>query len=253
MFQDTQPALLGADGDQDPWSEFRVSHPGEVVALMRQLRDGEHAVNLNAPDGRMLNTVLWALDEPNRRLNFSLNGEAPELAALTESEEVVAVAYLDSVKLQFDLSGLVVVRSARSAALQAAVPDVVYRFQRRQAFRVRPLVNSAPVARLRHPSMPEMALELRVLDVSIGGCALLVPPDVPPLQPGTRLSSVVVSLDPDTSFETAIQMQHVTSIHPDQHGVRMGCAWVRLSPVAERSLQLYIDQTQKRRRLLSLT
>ncbi len=253
MFQDTQPAMLDADGGEDPWSEFRVSHPGEVVGLMRRLRDGEHAVNLNAPDGRMLNTVLWALDESSRRLNFSLNGEPPELAALTASEEVVAVAYLDSVKLQFDLSGLVVVRSARSSALQAALPDVVYRFQRRQAFRVRPLASTAPVARLRHPSMPEMALELRVLDVSIGGCALLVPPDVPPLQPGTRLSSVVVSLDPDTTFETALQMQHVTSIHPDERGVRMGCAWVRLSPSAERSLQLYIDQTQKRRRLLSLS
>lgn len=252
MFLDTQPAMLDADGGADPWSEFRVSHPGEVVALMRRLRDGEHAVNLNAPNGRILDTVLWALDESSRRLNFAVSGEPPDLAALIESEEVVAVAYLDSVKLQFDLSGLLVVRSARSSALQAALPDVLYRFQRRQAFRVRPMVSTAPVARLRHPSMPEMALELRVLDVSIGGCALLVPPDVPPLQPGTRLSSVVVSLDPDTSFETGIQMQHVTAIQPDQRGVRMGCAWAGLSPNAERKLQLYIDQTQKRRRLLSL-
>lgn len=252
MFQDTQPALLGHDGGADPWAEFRVSHPGEVVGLMRRLRDGQHAVNLNAPNGRMLSTVLWALDESSRRLNFALGAETSELPALIESEEVVAVAYLDAVKLQFELSGLVVVRSARSAALQAALPDVLYRFQRRQAYRVRPLVPSAPVARLRHPSMPEMVLELRVLDVSIGGCALQVPADVPPLQPGTLLSSVVVSLDPDTTFETAVQMQHVSAIEPDQRGVRMGCAWDRLSPSAERKLQLYIDQTQKRRRLLSL-
>jgi flagellar brake protein len=252
MFQDTQPAALGADGASDPWAEFRVEHPGEVLALMRRLRDGEHAVNLNAPGGHMLHTTLWALDESHRRLNFALHGEPPELPALIESEEIIAVAYLDSVKLQFDLGGPVVVRSARSSALQAALPEVVYRFQRRQAFRVRPLVSSAPTARLRHPAMPDMTLELRVLDVSIGGCALFVPHDVPPLQPGTTLASVQVSLDLDTGFETTLQMQHVTAIQPDQRGVRMGCAWVRLPPAAERALQRYIDQTQKRRRLLSL-
>ena len=36
--------------------------------------------------------------------------------------------------------------------------------------------------------MPEMALTLRVLDLSLGGCALWCPADVPPLQPGTRLA-----------------------------------------------------------------
>jgi hypothetical protein len=34
--------------------------------------------------------------------------------------------------------------------------------------------------------------------------------------------------------------------------VRLGCELRNLSPVATRQLQLYIDQTQKRRRTLSL-
>ena len=37
---------------------------------------------------------------------------------------------------------------------------------------------------------PEMQLALRVLDVSIGGCALQVPRDVPALQPGAKLAGV---------------------------------------------------------------
>jgi hypothetical protein len=49
MFENTRPAQLTADGGHDPWAEFRVDHPREVLALLRQLRDGQVPVNLNAP------------------------------------------------------------------------------------------------------------------------------------------------------------------------------------------------------------
>lgn len=252
MFLDTQPAALDAHGGEDPWSEFRVGHPSEVLALMRRLRDGAHAVNLNGPGGQMLGTVLWSMDEARRRMNFSVDPDRPELAGLIEGGEAVAVAYLDSVKLQFDLHEMVLVRAARGAVLQTEMPPVLYRFQRRQAFRVRVPEGTQPTVRLRHPSLPDMTLTLRVLDVSIGGCALAVPQDVPALQPGTRVASTLVTLDADTRFETGMALQHATSIQPEQRSVRIGCAWIGLSPSAERALQRYIDQTQKRRRLLTL-
>jgi c-di-GMP-binding flagellar brake protein YcgR len=45
-----------------------------------------------------------------------------------------------------------------------------------------------------------MQLALRVLDVSIGGCALLLPADVPALEPGVTLQGVEIELDADTRF-----------------------------------------------------
>ena len=97
-----------------------------------------------------------------------------------------------------------------------------------------------------------MLLSLRVIDVSIGGCALFVTHDVPPLEPGTRITKVRIELDTDTRFDVGLQLQHVTAIQPGNRGVRIGCEWVRLSPSAERVLQRYIDQTQKRRRMLAM-
>ena len=84
MFLDTRPAELDAAGDEDPWHEFRVGHPAEVLALLRRLRDGAHPVNLNGPGGQMLGTVLWSLDEARGRLNFSVEPERPELPGLIE-------------------------------------------------------------------------------------------------------------------------------------------------------------------------
>jgi c-di-GMP-binding flagellar brake protein YcgR len=255
MFQDTRPAELDASGGADAWAAFRVGHPQERLRLLRSLRDGNVPVILNAPDGAAVNTSLWAVDAALERLNFSADPALPQLNRLVESDEAVAVAYLESVKLQFDLQGFVLVRGAHASALQCQMPREIYRFQRRNAYRVRPHGRLEPVARLRHPSLPEMVLTLRVLDVSIGGCALWLPHDVPPLQAGTRLGEVTIELDPDTRFSTALTLQHVSELGYEDRssrGARVGCEWQALAGSAERTLQCWIDQTQKRRRLLTL-
>lgn len=251
MFQDTQPAALHDDGS-DTWGAFRVTSDAEIAALLKQLRDGSVPLVLSTPDGTTLTTELWALDTQQGRMNFSADDGQPQLERLLTSDEAVVVGYLDSVKLQFDVHDLLLVRGARSCTLQAGVPNTMYRFQRRSGYRVRTLERHAPTAFLRHPAIPDMQLGLRVLDVSIGGCALFLPHDVPPLEPGVRLQTVRIELDADTRFLATVQIAHIGSIPPGDHGLRAGCEWVNLEPLAERSLQRYIDHTQKRRRLLSL-
>jgi hypothetical protein len=44
----------------------------------------------------------------------------------------------------------------------------------------------------------------------------------------------------------------VTSIQPESRGVRLGCEMVNPSSDVLRGLQRYIDQTQKRQRMMSL-
>jgi c-di-GMP-binding flagellar brake protein YcgR len=185
-------------------------------------------------------------------LSFSMLPDEPQLAAIVESDEATVVGYLDSVKLQFDVHDLVLVHRGREQALNGALPRELFRFQRRSAFRVQPLLRTAPVARLHHPMIPDMQLALRVLDVSIGGCALFLPNDVPPVDPGVLLNGVVIDLDAHTRVHTGLQLQHVTSINPESGGVRLGCEMVAPGHDGLRALQRYIDQTQKRRRMLAL-
>ena len=262
MFEDTRPAQISTVGGSDPWAEFRVNHPHERLRLLRALRDGGTPVMLNAPCGLTLGTSLWAVDDQQQRLNFRAEPSAPQLEQLLQADEVVAVAYLQSVKLQFDLPAFTLVRGASSSALQCALPREIYRFQRRSAYRVRALERHEPAATLRHPAMPEMQLTLRVLDVSIGGCALWLPGDVPPLQAGTRIADVHVELDGETRFNAAMALQHVSASgaavdgneeQPAAHqGARLGCEWTGLGAGAGRVLQRWIDRAQQRDRLLTL-
>jgi c-di-GMP-binding flagellar brake protein YcgR len=81
---------------------------------------------------------------------------------------------------------------------------------------------------------------------------LLLPGDVPPLPAGLEIRNVRVKLDADTRFIAHLQLHHVTAIQNQSRASRLGCEFMHVQPQAQRALQRYIDQTQKRRRLLSL-
>lgn len=242
-------ALGAAPGGLD---EFRLSSPREIATLLRQLCDGSIQMNLYASDGSVVNATVWTMDAERGDIGFNVDPADPALHALTESDDCVVVGYLDSVKLQFDVGNLVLVHGARASVLSCNYPREIFRFQRRNAYRVRPLMRAAPVARVRHTDIAEMQLALRVLDVSIGGCALFLPEDIPPMQVGGVINQVQIDLDADTRFHVNLRLQHVTSLNNDSRGVRLGCEFVCADSNALRTLQRFIDLTQKRGRLLAI-
>jgi c-di-GMP-binding flagellar brake protein YcgR len=232
--------------------EFRITSPREIAAMLRQLQDGSVMLNFNSSDGTTLQTMLWSIDSGAGMLSFNADANDPRTARLVDRDEAVVVGYLDSVKIQFDVSELVLVRGHGGSVLRCPMPRTLYRFQRRNAFRVRPLIGSSPTARLPHPDNAELQLALRVMDVSIGGCALFLPEDTPTIQPGTRLRRVDFALDADTRFQVDVQMMHLSAINAESKGARMGCAFVCAGAEIERQLQRFIDTTQKRRRMMAL-
>ena len=250
MFEDTRPASLDALGAGDG-AEFRVTAPGEIRALLKQLMDDVVPLNLSASDGSAYTTSLWTIDPAAGRISFTADMMAPAVHDIVEADECVAVAYLDRVKVQFDVSDLVLVQGHKASVLQCGFPREMFRFQRRNTYRVRTIERTSPTASFRHPGIPDMRLDLRVLDVSIGGCALLQPGNVPALQPGAVIKGVRLSLDAETQVDAALMLHHVTSTGAENGSVRLGCEIVGLAPAAQRALQVYIDQTQKRRRMMS--
>lgn len=237
------PASRGRDADLD---DFRIGSSVEVQALLRQMQQERALVTLSTPTGDSYTTVLEAVDPHRHTVLFS--AEAPErVRALLDSNEITAVAYLDSIKVQFDIEGLVHVHGGQAGAtLHARLPDVIYRFQRREAFRVQPLASTSPVARFAHPGQPGELMALRVLDVSLQGVALLLPEEGPAIDSGARIEAVELDLDEEAQISCDIVIQHVTVVGNGGRGRRLGCLLAGLDP-RDRTLALYVNQTQKRR------
>lgn len=249
---ETRPASLEGMKHDDGLDEFRVSSPREIQFILKQLLDGSVLMNLHGDGGKVFTTAIWTLDGERGTIGFNADPADPAMAALLRCEEVTVVGYLDSVKLQFEIHNLVVVNGQRASVLSCAAPRELYRFQRRNAFRVRPLMRAAPTARFLHPDMPDVELCLRVVDVSIGGCGLFLPDEQPTMNQGTVLGEVRIELDDDTRIEVALRLQHSTIIHDGARGARLGFEFVRVGGDTLRTLQRYIDLTQKRGKLMAL-
>ncbi len=250
---ETMPMPLDAmRGEPGGLDEFRLGSPREVGQMLRRLCDGNTTLLLNSSRGCVVSATVWSVDAEGGVIGLAVDAGDPGLPALLEGGEAVAVGYLENVKIQFDVADMVLVRGTRASTLRCSHPVEIYRFQRRSAFRVRPAARQAMRARVRHSGIAEMQLALRVLDVSIGGCALFLPDDVPPMQPGQVLNQVQIELDASTQIGVDLRLQHVTSLSADAGGVRLGCEFLGIDPTTMRNLQRFIDQTQKRGRSLSL-
>jgi c-di-GMP-binding flagellar brake protein YcgR len=232
--------------------EFRVTAPAEVTAYLQQLQRDGATVLLSAPPGQSLTSRITALDAAAGVLGLEIGADPEGVSqALVASGEITAVAYLGTIKLQFELDDTVLVSGEQGAVLRSSLPERLYRFQRRQSFRVQPAGSVYP--RVVLPGTEQPGRALRVLDISIGGLALALPADFSPLSPGQVAAGLVLELDRITALRVALLPHHASPIAGDAHGMlQLGCSFIDLDPAASRSLQVYVDQTQKRRRLLKL-
>lgn len=156
---DTMPMALDAPHEAGALDDFRIGAQREVVAMLKSLCDANARLQRHSADGGSLDATLWTVDPDRRAIGFNFDADATGLQSMLDGRALVVVGSLESVKVQFELDAPVLVRSVATSVLQGALPRVLYRFQRRSAYRVR------------------LALALRVLDVSLGGYALFLPHD----------------------------------------------------------------------------
>ena len=129
---------------QDNLDDFRITSTHEITAMLKRLADGNIHITLNAPNGTSITATVWIVDEKRQMVSLSVLPDEPQLEALIECDEVTVVGYLDSIKVQFDVTNLMLVHSDRDRALTGTAPKEIFRFQRRNSFRVQPMVRSTP-------------------------------------------------------------------------------------------------------------
>lgn len=231
----------------------RVTVPAEVRALLRQFVEADLPVTLKGRDFSPYTTSLWAEDGAREVIVFAADGSDPRVKQLIDSTSPVqAFGDLDGVKIQFRVRNLVQVHGLGASALNAAYPHELIRFQRRGGYRVQPLASAQPTARFLLPGRLDGKVRMRVLDVSHHGVALFWPGAVAPIGLHTVLSDVQLELDGQTRVRVRLKAVRQDAVPGTSPGWRVGFEIGAISPEHERSLQRYVDYTQKRQSLLSL-
>lgn len=237
--------------DDEEQSQFALREPGEIASVLRALVEARSLISASLlPGGFACPTALLAVHDDGRLV---LDGNRDEAMnrRMAAASRMICSAQLDLVPIRFRLSSPMRIVHEDYVAFSTPWPAALLRLQRRETYR---LPASATVPAIVHPGDADHVADpagggLRVLDISGGGLALVLPDEArAQFQPGARLPACLLRLA--DAPPVAVVLEVVYSRPHPAHGApqwRAGCRFVDLPATIEQQIMQYIFQIERQR------
>ena len=249
---------LAPETHPEELASFAVDGALERLEVLRDIATDRDPLNLHLHDGsaRVLVCTLLPVgtedEQTGAALGFELTVAAPPDLLQRLPVEATAVTIHRDVKVQFNL--LLRADARSSELLRAELPQALWHFQRRQAFRIGPPPASPVRLSIRYPTAKDTSRSVKVIDISVNGVAFLWPRwgDRLP-EPGERLGEVRLDLAGQMPLACTLEVSVVAPIGAADSGAdgpryKVGCRFVNLSLAAGRAIQVYVNAAQIRAR-----
>ena len=225
---------------------YALRDPGAIAALLDDLRERRVMVTLYHDDasGFTVGRVL-DVDASRGTATFEAAGDMSTRATLANARELVAVAFADSTKVQFSLPELQPI--GEHDAFRFRLPQRVLRIQRRSAPRCQPPGERPAWCRLPVPGRPDVFESVRVLDISVGGLAVLVTPRLFELTRDQLLEPCHLDLPEVGQVGVSIRVRYLEAWPGDAGDRRCGCEFVGLGSGARSALERYVHRLDARK------
>jgi flagellar brake protein len=222
----------------------------EIETLIARLCDDRLPMTVYwGKNGQFAVTQIMKVDAFLNEVHFDLPHTPLQQSQLLDASELVFVAFVESVKLQFTLEAPRRSSDGGYPSFHCAFPDRVLRLQRREYYRVRTPESASANCLVPYSGDQAQYELLRVLDVSVGGLAMLAyPRHFDPAQ-GTVIDRCYLDLPGVGTVTVRLRVAHVETT-ADELSRRCGCEFLDLSPQARMMLQRYvhrIDVEQRQR------
>ena len=241
-----QPQFL-PETDVGELSQYRVSGTSPIHGLLKELIAQRALIALYAHGNfdDFVVTQVTRIDE--RSIDFAFVTDDARRSAILASDGVIVIGFLESIKVQFSTSTLSIVDSPSGSVLRCSIPFEMFRIQRRDAYRVRPLASEPVTCHIRDGNGGEVVYQ--VLDFSVTGLTLLCAPDVESPHEGQSFAHSRLEIGLRIAIPCEVVVRHVGKrLDGDRGGHRLGCEFRYLSSEAARSLQLAVMDVEKRSR-----
>lgn len=233
--------------------QFTVYARAEIAALLRRLRDAGTPINTyhDMASGFAVTAVLDVL-VADRAVIIDPPSDPSAARHLLAAEHVTFVAFIDNIKLQFSVEGVVAASWQGAPAVRIKLPESMMRLQRREFFRVRPPMSKPAMCLIPQPPQldengrvitreKQVFESLRVLDLSVGGLALLAYPEKLDLPRGETIEGCFLDLPGVGAIGLSVLVRHVDPVPRDESARRCGCEFTNMSPAARMALQRYVN------------
>ena len=236
-----------ADGSlEERDSRFIVHSRREIGAIFKSVMAERQMVTAQAGHGQALFvTRLLAADAANGVCVVDAARDPGMNDALMAAHDVVFVSRQDKLRVRWTAARLWLAPLGDGLALYFPYPDHVFRFQRREFFRVQPTDIEPATCSFVLAGRGYVPVEL--VDISIGGVGLAGLPSDLELSPGSRVDVCTLVLPSIGTIGVSLTVRSVEDIKEPGGGVRrrVGCGFVGLPPRYEVALQRYIMRLER--------
>lgn len=238
--------------DSPDLAPYTVFARAEIIALLKGLGRSGTLTNVyfDAQAGFAV-TALLAVNPEFEEVLFDIPSDAQMHRRLLAADALTFVSFIDHIKLQFTAHHAEATSFEDKPAFRVRLPEQVLRLQRRDFYRVR-----TPVTRPAHCLVPygdgRQYEKLRLLDISIGGVAVVAQPQKFELVDGTRVNECFLDLPDIGSVGVSLQVRHLVRRPGEEEARAVGCEFVDITPLARTLIQRYVNKLDADHRRLGL-
>ena len=158
--------------------------------------------------------------------------------------DIVVVAFLDSTKIQFTLAGAEPVDYQGRAAVRFACPGACCAYSAAASPRRNPSGGRPAICRVPVPGSADQYEPARVLDISLGGLAVLATPRLFALSRDQVVGPCRLDLPELGQIDVSLRVRYLEAWPSEVGSRRCGCEFVDLGDGARRSLQRYLERLE---------
>lgn len=240
--------------DPEAFPDFVIRDHREILHLCKTMLEKRTLMSAYIDQSTSFVTAVLGIGEDEQTLILDTSPDANLNELTTNTPQLVCVTRLDGVRLQFTVNAPARQEEQGVAFWRVPVPTSVLRLQRREFYRQTvPMANAVScVIVVANESGEQHSVPIRVLDISNGGIAVLVPPEGIGFAPGLEFEQCVVSIPEQAPVTVKLRVRnlfHVSS-RSGEIALRAGCEFYDMPRNFMTQVQRYIFQIERDRRAL---
>jgi c-di-GMP-binding flagellar brake protein YcgR len=235
--------------DSPELERFQIYAALEILAELQRLCTHQVLLTAYFPGTtECVVTRLLAVHPEKAELIFDAACDAAAQTRVTTSPLLVMVGFHDQVKVQFAAHAAHATMHAGKPAFATRMPPDLLRLQRRNFFRV-PLPSDQPATCLMPlPNAPNQYESLQVLDLSLGGMAIMSYPRTFDWPNDERVSPCYLDLPQVGQLAVRMRVRRIEPNHDTPSVQRLGCEFIDMPEHAMVMLQRYMNKVDAARR-----
>lgn len=234
------------DGDE----RFTIREPAEIAFVLKKVMQNGQLVTayLDGGSNFALTSVLAVRPEAADVI-LDRSPDSAAFARLLAARKVLLITSHDQVKVKFSARGVKEVLYEGRPAVRIPMPNWLVRIQRREHYRIATPITKPLVCTIPLPARgPGMQAETIVLDISVGGLALMDNHDLPGFKLGDVYEHCRIGLPEVGTLTVSVEVRNAFDT-PLKNGLsfrRCGCKFLDLGS-AESLVQRYILHLERAR------